>query len=160
MSCPVYPQPLQHEMQPQGTSDSDQYNASLLANEDLSDIRPWRHGDQPRRILWKAYARTDKLLSQEYAEPVVDARWLDWDALSGMGDETRLSALAGAALEMHQSQREYGLRLPGETISPQHGQQHLHQVLTALALYGARNITMSEALRLAEQIPRRDCSGY
>jgi uncharacterized protein (DUF58 family) len=137
LSCPIYPHPIEMDVAWQGQDDSDLYEANHMANDELANIRHWREGDTARQVLWKAYARTDKLMSIEYAEPAKDARWLDWDALPELALETRLSVLCDAALKLHEQDCEYGLRLPACEYSPDTGATHLHKVLEALALFSS-----------------------
>jgi uncharacterized protein (DUF58 family) len=137
LRCPVYPHPTAMDVAWQGQDDSVLYEANHMANDELANIRHWRHGDTPRQVLWKAYARTGKLMSIEYAEPAKDARWLDWEALPELALETRLSVLCDAALKLYDQNAEYGLRLPGCEYSPDAGAVHLHKVLEALALFSS-----------------------
>ena len=50
--------------------------------------------------------------------------------------EERLSRLTGLALLAHRTEREFGVRLPGQDIAPGVGDIHLNSTLRELALYG------------------------
>ena len=53
-----------------------------------------------------------------------------------LGVEQRLSYMCYWVLEFDADQEEYGLRLPGYTLEPGHGERHKEAALKALALYG------------------------
>lgn len=108
--------------------------------EDLSNLRPWSPGDSPRRIAWKAIARSDsaELLVKQFDGGEAGELLLDYDALPPSLDvESRLSRLARWVLDAEQSTRRYALRLPGRAIGPDAGPAHRAECLAALALHGA-----------------------
>jgi len=65
----------------------------------------------------------------------LNPEWIDWDTYTGLGTEARLSAICAQALEIEKLGQHYGLRIPGQILSPAQGEQHLLQVLTALACF-------------------------
>ena len=109
---------------------------SAADDSELSHLRDYQRGDPPRRIAWKAMARSQRLLTKQFATPAASNVWLDWDALPHSDDETRLSWLCGAVLELERINRRYGLRLPSTLLAPASGAAHRDACLRALALFG------------------------
>jgi len=104
-------------------------------DEDFAGLRAFHAGDSPRRIAWKAYAREQGLQVKQYAGTAVTSHSFDWDALSGLGTEARLSQLCRWIEDAHAAGRAFGLRLPGQEIAPNVGPGHRQRCLTALALF-------------------------
>ena len=73
--------------------------------------------------------------TKHYADAVDDELWLDWQAVSGMDTEARLSRLCAWALHFSERAQPYGLRLPGLELSPGTGRAHRDAVLRELALF-------------------------
>lgn len=103
--------------------------------EDFYGLRQYQSSDPPRHVAWKSFARTDELLTKQYASFADRRVWLDWDLLSGLETEARLSRLCYWVLQLAATSNEYGLRLPGQEIPPGRGEQHRDAVLKALALF-------------------------
>ena len=81
-------------------------------------------------------ARSDKMLTKQFAGDAAAELWLDARLLPGaLGLEQRLSRLAGWVLAAEQSGAHYGLRLPGVELAPARGDAHRSACLQALALY-------------------------
>ncbi len=57
-------------------------------------LRPFRDGDSPRQVDWKAYAREAPLMVKEYQPVGSDLRWFDFAQLTGLDTEARLAQLA------------------------------------------------------------------
>lgn len=100
-------------------------------------LREYRDGDPPRWIAWAAYARSGELLTREFGEFEARELWFDYDQLSGLPLEARLSRLAAWVLEAHRQALRYGLALPGQRLPPANDAAHLGACLRALALYRA-----------------------
>jgi len=118
-------------------SGSDGTERSGRGEEDFAAIRPFRAGDSPRRLAWKAMARTggDALLIREFEGGAGGQLLLDWDALPGSLDpEERLSRLARWVVDAEAAGMQYGLRLPGTTLALDAGPVHRAACLEALAL--------------------------
>ena len=98
-------------------------------------LRMYQKGDSLKRVAWKQYAKTQQLMTKQYLDYQGDERCLDWSVLSGFDVEYRLQVLCGWALQAHQQQSEFSLKIPGQTIPLGSGEQHLHQCLKALALF-------------------------
>jgi uncharacterized protein (DUF58 family) len=102
-------------------------------------LRPFRDGDSPRQVAWKAYAREAPLLVKEYSSAGSTLRKLTLEAARQPDIESRLSQLGRWVVDAEATGDLYGLELPGESIPPHRGPVHRHRCLTALALYGSRD---------------------
>lgn len=105
--------------------------------DDVAAIRPFRAGDSPRRLAWKAMARTggDTLLVREFEGGSGGQLWLDWDAMPpGLDVEARLSRLARWVVDAEAAGLDYGLALPSARLELAGGPAHRAACLEALAL--------------------------
>jgi uncharacterized protein (DUF58 family) len=100
-------------------------------------LRPFRDGDSPRQVAWKAYAREAPLLVKEYSSVGSPLRMLSLDAARQPDIESRLAQLARWIVDAEAAGDLYGLELPGERIAVHRGPDHRHRCLSALALYGS-----------------------
>jgi uncharacterized protein (DUF58 family) len=105
-------------------------------DDDFAGLRSFHPGDSPRRIAWKAFAREQGLQVKVYAGTEVTSHLLDWDSLSGMETEARLSQLCRWVEDAYASGRAFGLKMPGTYIPANIGAAHRQRCLTALALFG------------------------
>ena len=141
--CLVYPQPArQAPPLPRHNDDGTGWSAEGRGSDDFSGLRDHQPGDPPRHVAWKTAARQGpqrslqtKLFSGANSRRI----WLDWSRLEGVADsEARLSILTRWALDAHAQGIAWGLRLPGVSLTPTTGTDHLHAALRALALHGQR----------------------
>lgn len=133
----VYPRPLPSPELPGLAAESpDGAAVAVEGSDDFYGFRDYRQGDSLRHIYWKGLARGQSVQVKQYAAYADRSVWLDWEMFPGLGIEQRLSHLCFWALEFDRAGDEYGLRLPGLSISPDCGERHREQVLRALALYG------------------------
>ena len=100
-------------------------------------LRPFRDGDSPRQVAWKAYAREAPLLVKEYSSTGWPLRLLSLRDTRQPDIESRLAQLARWVVDAEAGGDLYGLELPGESIPAQRGPDHRHRCLSALALYGS-----------------------
>ncbi|MCP5419648.1 MAG: DUF58 domain-containing protein [Gammaproteobacteria bacterium] len=107
-----------------------------VGSEDFAGLRPYRPGDAPRHVAWKAAARRGELLVKRFTDQARSELWLDWDLLASADIETRLSQLCLWVLKAEGEQLNYGLHLPGVVVPPARGEGHRRQCLETLALYG------------------------
>jgi len=136
--CLVYPRPERAPL-PASTPDADAgaARAQALGSDDFSGLRAYQLQDSPRHVAWKAVARSDDMLTKQFAGAAGIELWLDWAQLAtGLATEQRLSRLAGWVLAAEQAGARYGLRLPGRAIMPERGDAHRAACLQALALHG------------------------
>jgi uncharacterized protein (DUF58 family) len=133
----VYPRP--HGLLPMpadfGNKSGERSLTHMGADEWLG-LRPFRDGDSPRQVDWKAYARDAPLLVKEYSAAGAEMRIFDLTHLGGMGVEAQLEQLARWVVDAEANGERYGLKLPDRFIKPDHGPEHRHQCLTALAMVG------------------------
>jgi uncharacterized protein (DUF58 family) len=102
-------------------------------------LRPFRDGDSPRQVDWKAYARESPLLVKEYSASGSERRWLSFNDLAHLELEARLEQLARWVVDAEAQGDRYALELPGVAIAADRGPQHRHRCLAALALHGSRS---------------------
>ena len=138
ISCLVYPAPATPgtalPLPEAGTGDGGVHGPG---HDEFSGLRPYRPGDSPRHIAWKAVARNDQLLTKQFAGRADAELWLSMEALpAAMDTERRLSHLARWVLDADAQGLAYGLRLPGTIIPITSGATHRAACLRALALYG------------------------
>jgi uncharacterized protein (DUF58 family) len=110
--------------------------AVSTGGDEWAGLRPFRDGDSPRQVDWKAYAREAPLLVKEYVQGSAELRWLDLAQLPGSDLEVKLSQLARWIVEAEACGERYGLRLPGVELAPERGPEHRHRTLAALARFG------------------------
>ncbi len=133
----VYPKPIEVPEPPtkqQATEDGESHPAP--GAEDFSGLRGYQRGDSPKRIAWKTYAKGKGLFTKEFEQSVSSELWLDYNFIHGGDMEIKISGLTYWALRYHEKGVEFGLKLPNEKISPDKGDDHLHCVLSLLAVYG------------------------
>ena len=111
-------------------------SAAASGGDEWLTLRPFRTGDSPRQVDWKAYAREAPLLVKEYAPPASQLRVFEFESLRGADTEARLSQLARWVVDAEARGESYALVLPGVRIGADHGPEQRHRCLTALALYG------------------------
>lgn len=134
----VYPRPVGSLPLPtdSGASAGTRSRGTSGADEWLG-LRPFRDGDSPRQVAWKAYAREAPLLVKEYSSAGSVSRMLSLDAARRPDIESRLMQLARWVVDAEAAGDLYGLELPGELIPAHRGPDHRHRCLSALALYGS-----------------------
>ena len=137
--CLVYPRPERSAPPPPSPDAASGAQRALGAgNEDFASLRAYQLSDSPRHVAWKAFARSDDMLTKQFSGEAASELWLDWRLLPASLDvEQRLSRLAGWVLAAERSGADYGLRLPGVEIAPARGDSHGAACLQALALYEA-----------------------
>lgn len=104
--------------------------------DDVAAVRPYRDGDSPRRIAWKAMARTasEALLSKQYDSGERGELRLDWHLLRPEMDvEAKISRLTRWVLDADAAGARWSLALPGRTIPLDGGPGHRERCLEALA---------------------------
>ncbi|NOX69621.1 MAG: DUF58 domain-containing protein [Gammaproteobacteria bacterium] len=133
----VYPKPADDAPEPPATETARGHRQhDARGEEDFAGLRRFHDGDSPRHVAWKAYARSQELLSKQFSGADTSSQWLDLDRMPGGDLETRLSILTHWIINAERAQRDYGLRIPGREFPPAHGGAHRHRCLAALALYG------------------------
>jgi uncharacterized protein (DUF58 family) len=108
----------------------------LAGSDEWLSLRPFRDGDSPRQVAWKAYARGAPLLVKEYSAMGAELRVFDFAKLESLGVEARLEQLARWLVDAETRGERYGLLIPPHQFEPDSGPEHRHRCLTALAVYG------------------------
>lgn len=104
-------------------------------NDDFSGFRPYRPGDPPRNIAWKALARGNETLVKRFSGSGGDSAELDWDGIEGLPTEARLAQICRWVLEASRCDLHFSLNLPGKHLAAAGGETHRDNCLRALALY-------------------------
>ncbi len=133
----VYPRPA--PTAPPPTADQGQARRLARRGGEGSDEylgpRAYRHGDSPRHVDWKAFARERGLVVKQFGgEEGLDV-WIDWARVSAPGLEGRISLLTRQVLDAAQSSQRFGMRLPGVEIGLDLGEAHQQRCLRILALF-------------------------
>ncbi len=132
----VYPRPADHPPEPPATQTAlghRQHDAR--GEEDFAGLRKFHAGDSPRNVAWKAYARSNLLLSKQFSGADISSQWFDFDDVAAPDMEERLSILTRWIVEADRTREDYGLRIPGQSFPPAHGEVHRQRCLEALALF-------------------------
>ncbi len=135
----VYPQPIGHKVLPKGNqaNHTGEGNPHTGGGDDFIGYRNYQLGDSPRHLDWKAVARGQPWLIKQFGGLGVSIVWLTWEDVSHLNHlETALSQLCLWILIADSQGALYGLKIPGNTLEPNTGEQHREQCLQILALYG------------------------
>jgi uncharacterized protein (DUF58 family) len=111
------------------------------AVDEWAGLRPFRDGDSPRQVDWKAYAREAPLLVKEYQASGAQLRLFDFNDLGPLDVEARLAQLARWIVEAEATGERYGLALPAHALAPDRGPEHRHRCLAVLARFGISDDT-------------------
>ncbi len=133
----VYPRPEESQMV-WGVAEGNQQSgrkALIPGQEDFEGLRSHIPGESLNRVAWKKYAQSGEFYSKEFAQPLTDPEWIDFNAYTSGDTELRLAMMCHQVLTMNARRQLYGLRLPGKTISPDMSEKHMRECLTALALF-------------------------
>lgn len=132
----VYPRPRGEQDVPRGASGRESTSGRVSAGVDeWSGLRPFRDGDSPRQVDWKAYAREQPLLVKEYRGAAAESLDFGLEDARGRDLEARLEQLARWVCAAESRGARYALRLPGQRVAADHGAAHRHRCLEALALH-------------------------
>lgn len=104
--------------------------------DELSALRPFREGDSPRQVAWKAYARGAPLLVREYQGHAAALREFDFALLPQPDTEARLSQLSRWIVDAAADNQRWLLRLPGSPAVAGAGPEHRRECLAQLARFG------------------------
>lgn len=104
-------------------------------DDDFAGIRRYQETDSPNRIAWKALAHSQEMLSKDFSGTVDNQLWLDYDSLSMLEPEQRLSQLCQWILDCEREHQPYGLTLPNIEIDIDLGERHKNACLEQLALF-------------------------
>ncbi len=140
LTCLIYPLPetklTPYHSTPGGISGTINQGEG---NDDFSTLRNYRYGDPATHVAWKALAREQGLLTKQFTGQESAELWFDWDSMTGMETEARLSRLCRWVVNADQTGATYGLKLPGWSIPPSNGINHRAICLKSLALFGTKS---------------------
>jgi uncharacterized protein (DUF58 family) len=133
----VYPQIKGEQPLPRSQKNE---TALIKAEADtLSSLRRYQEGDRVSRIAWKASARSEELMTNEYdGADDPSGISLDWDHVQYSTMEEKISQLCAWVLKANRQGLEYSLRLPDKKLPAGYGIKHYYQCLKVLALYGEK----------------------
>jgi uncharacterized protein (DUF58 family) len=133
----VYPRPVGSLPMPSESGrKSGLRSQGQIGADEWHGLRPFRDGDSPRQVDWKAYAREAPLLVKEYSTAGSELRLFRFGQLANLGTEARLEQLSRWVVDADQRGDRYGLELPGLALAADRGIEHRHKCLAALALHG------------------------
>jgi uncharacterized protein (DUF58 family) len=136
MSCVVYPHPgPARSIPPPAVYRPNQAGDKGRGVDDFAGFRPYRPGDSPRHLFWKAIARDQALLVKQFGGDRADELWLDWSDLPDLPPEVRLEQLCRWVIDADREQLRYGLRLPGSEQPIDSGPVQRARCLEMLALH-------------------------
>lgn len=136
MAVLVYPKPIEEDYHLCSSGTGDDGARSIAGGDEYFSLKPYVEGGPRSHIAWKQYAAGRGLLVREYAELHGGEVMLDFSVMTDTDVEVRLSKLCYCALQLHKQGKAYGLSMPGTpVVAADSGDQQLHTVLTALALY-------------------------
>lgn len=139
-SCLVYPKPIRDSAagDQQIAAPDDKGNWIVPGIDDFQGLKTYQPGESLEHIYWKAFSRGQGLQIKHFAQPAAVSIVFDWQAVSGLHMERKLSVLCDCVIRAHRLNMSYGLTLPDRTISPERGAAHRQNCLSALALYNIR----------------------
>ena len=132
----VYPALEAHAPAPSSVHGDDGDDGPHDGDATFAGLREHRRSDSPKRIAWKAVARTGTLVSKAFTEGGGAAQVFDWNALPATLDtEARLQRLTRWVVDAAQNAQPYTLILPERTLGPDNTTEHRQACLRALALF-------------------------
>ncbi len=133
----VYPKPIGTSQLPLNQdSDSGAEGEQGRGSDDFIGQRNYHLGDSPRQINWKALAAERGLLSKQFAGNQSQELTLNWQMVTTLDTEQKLSQLCLWVIQAEKKHLRYGLEIPGLKLPPNQGQLHYEKCLRGLALYG------------------------
>ena len=105
---------------------------------EFDGVRAYQRGDALKLVVWKKAAKSlatgsNDLVSRDSQQSQRQQLWLNHAATGLPAPEARLSRLTAWVLQADRLGQDYGLRLPGRQIAPDHGPAHRRRCLEALA---------------------------
>jgi uncharacterized protein (DUF58 family) len=137
LACLVYPRPADGAPPPPLAPAEAAGGVARRGEDDFAGLKDYHPGDPPRHIAWKAYARAGELLVKEFSGESEPIPVFDLADAPGADLESRLSVLARWIVDASARGLTYGLRLPGEEISPEPGEAQRKRCLAAIARFEA-----------------------
>lgn len=136
----VYPRPLGDQPLPELPGAESGMRRATAGLDELAALRPFREGDSPRQVAWKAYARGAPLLVREYQGHAAATHEFDFAQLPQVGTEARLSQLSRWIVDCADDNQRWVLRLPGAAALAGAGAEHRQLCLGRLALFAPESV--------------------
>ncbi len=118
-------------------SEQDDGSAYEEGIDDFYELNTYKEGEPLTHVAWKQLARGQGKYTKTYRQPMSSDVWLSLSNMPGSDLELKLSYLCYLVTQYMPLDIKFGLNLNGEEITPNTGQQHYQQCLTALALFNA-----------------------
>ena len=134
----VYPKPFSTQAGSERNQGEREENDKLpvrALGHDFDGLRPYRPGDNPRRIHWKSLAAQRGLFARFYEEDEGGGAIFSLADMPGKDLEEKLGQLCYLMLRADSCGARYGLRLGRQLIATGRGLSHKSACLRALALY-------------------------
>lgn len=132
----VYPQPIEAPFL-SANSQGDSHYSSIRRDQhdDVAYLSEYQAGDPTKRIAWKQFAKTRKLLSKQTEGETSQAsssQWISYkDYTDDISHDLLASYLCQRILDSDNKHLPYIVELPNEIIHPQNGQRT--KALTAVS---------------------------
>ena len=110
---------------------------------EYQELQRYQIGESLSKISWKHYARTGTLLVKNFQGGGISNTELSWYHYPDVAVEKRLQYLCYQALHLDAQQLPFSLVLPNVELQAASSKQHLHAVLSALALYDSPQLRNS-----------------
>jgi len=133
--CLVYPAPARNAPPLPRIGRGDAGMAAKGEGDQIHGLRKYQLGDAMQRIAWRQSARHGELYSLEMETPQEESCELNWDSLSGVDVETRLSILTAWVLAADHKQLAFSMNIPGEKVAADSGSGQRTRCLELLALF-------------------------
>jgi uncharacterized protein (DUF58 family) len=117
------PLPLAHQEQ----------SPQILDGEDFVGHKPYQPGFSLRRIDWKAFAKTDRLLLKDFHSPEAESVELNFSETPGKDIEEKLEQLTAWIFLAQSQERAFSLVLPHGSLPMGRSSSHLDSALRLLA---------------------------
>ena len=117
------------------STDQTNQSSSQGGEQEFDHLDQYRTGEARSLISWKHYAKTDTLYKKSYSSNESESHELNWQHYPGVETELRLSYLCYQALALNAQNKPFSLVLPSLSIARAQSDQHLLEVLEALALF-------------------------
>ncbi len=128
--CIIYPRPQGSAPLPLKSED---YRLDPLEGEDFAGHRIYQAGSSTRRIDWKVFARSERLLLKDFHSIKAQSVELNYETTPGPQREARLEQLSAWVFRATHEERSFSLILPNGSLPLGHGPAHLEAALRMLA---------------------------
>lgn len=138
--CIVYPQAQNLLSAPDLVSSKEgdannKQQLNLKGSDEFSTLKPYETSDRLRDIHWPSLAKNQQLVSKQFTGTVTKTLAFNWEQVTSLTLEEKLSQLTYWICEADKKQQKYQLSIPGFTSPFDSGSTHSHQCLSALATW-------------------------